>query len=341
MSKEEKLKALNLAISQIEKEFGKEAIVKLGEKKTLTVEVIPTGILTLDLALGVGGVPRGRVIEIFGPEASGKTTLALTIAAEAQKQGGVAAMVDAEHAFDPKFAKILGVDVENMYVSQPDYGEQALEIAETLVRSGAAVDVVIIDSVAALVPKAEIEGEMGEAQIGLQARLMSQALRKLTAAVNKSKSIIIFINQIRHKIGVMYGSPETTTGGLALKFYASLRLEVRKSDTIKSGDETLGSWVKVKVAKNKVAPPFKEATYEFYFEKGIDRIGSVLDAAVDEGIIEKAGSWYTYRNEKLGQGREQVKNFLVSNSQVVQEIETTIRKKYFEQSSQEEKQTKK
>jgi len=335
MSKEEKLKALNLAISQIEKEFGKEAIVKLGEKKALTVEVIPTGILTLDLALGVGGVPRGRVIEIFGPEASGKTTLALTIAAEAQKQGGIAAIIDAEHAFDPKFAKTLGVDVENMYVSQPDYGEQALEIAETLVRSGA-VDVVIIDSVAALVPKAEIEGEMGEAQIGLQARLMSQALRKLTAAVNKSKSIIIFINQIRHKIGVMYGSPETTTGGLALKFYASLRLEVRKSDTIKSGDETLGSWVKVKVAKNKVAPPFKEATYEFYFEKGIDRIGSVLDAAVDEGIIEKAGSWYTYKNEKLGQGREQVKNYLISNPQVVQEIESTIRKKYFEQQSQEE-----
>jgi len=335
MSKEEKLKALNLAISQIEKEFGKEAIVKLGEKKTLTVEVIPTGILTLDLALGVGGVPRGRVIEIFGPEASGKTTLALTIAAEAQKQGGIAAIIDAEHAFDPKFAKILGVDVENMYVSQPDYGEQALEIAETLVRSGA-VDVVIIDSVAALVPKAEIEGEMGEAQIGLQARLMSQALRKLTAAVSKSKSIIIFINQIRQKIGVMYGSPETTTGGLALKFYASLRLEVRKADTIKSGDETLGSWVKVKVAKNKVAPPFKEAMYEFYFEKGIDRIGSVLDAAVDEGIIEKAGSWYTYKNEKLGQGREQVKNYLISNPQVVQEIESTIRKKYFEQQSQEE-----
>ncbi len=343
MSKEEKLKALNLAISQIEKEFGKEAIIKLGEKKTLAVEVIPTGVLTLDLAIGVGGVPRGRVIEIFGPEASGKTTLALTIAAEAQKQGGIAAMIDAEHAFDPRFAKILGVDVENLYVSQPDYGEQALEIAETLVRSNS-VDVVIVDSVAALVPKAELEGEMGETQIGLQARLMSQALRKLAAAVNKSKSIIIFINQIRQKIGVVYGSPETTTGGLALKFYASLRLEVRRGDSIKSGDETIGYWVKVKVAKNKVAPPFKETTYEFYFQKGIDRIGAVLDAAVEEGLIEKAGSWYTYKNEKLGQGREQVKNFLINNPEVVKEIETTIRKKYFaqeEQKEQEEKQSKK
>ncbi len=340
MSKEEKLKALNLAISQIEKEYGKEAIIKLGEKKKLAIEVIPTGILSLDLALGVGGVPKGRVIEIFGPEASGKTTLALTIAAEAQRQGGIAAIIDAEHAFDPNFAKKLGVDVENLYVSQPDYGEQALEIAETLVRSGA-VDVVIIDSVAALVPKAEIEGEMGEAQIGLQARLMSQALRKLTAAVSKSKSIIIFINQIRQKIGVMFGSPETTTGGLALKFYASVRLEVRKSDSIKVGDEMVGSWVKVKVAKNKVAPPFKEASYEFYFDKGIDRIGCLLDVAVEEGIIEKAGSWYTYKNEKLGQGREQVKNFLVLNPQVAQEIEANIRKKYFEQNIQEEKQIKK
>ncbi len=338
MSKEEKLKALSLAISQIEKEYGKEAIVKLGEKKTLSVEVIPTGILTLDVALGVGGVPKGRIVEIFGPEASGKTTLALTLAAEAQKQGGIAAIIDAEHAFDPNFAKILGVDVGNLYVSQPDYGEQALEIAETLVRSGA-IDVVIIDSVAALVPKAEIEGEMGEAQIGLQARLMSQALRKLTAAVSKSKSVIIFINQIRQKIGVMFGSPETTTGGLALKFYASVRLEVRKTESIRSGEETIGSWVKVKVAKNKVAPPFKEATYEFYFSKGIDKIGCILDVAVEEGIIEKAGSWYTYKNEKLGQGREQVKNYLLNNIQVVQEIETTIRNKYFvsQQEIQEQK----
>ncbi|MFN3551270.1 MAG: recombinase RecA, partial [Endomicrobiia bacterium] len=320
---------LNLAISQIEKEYGKEAIVKLGERKKLQVEVIPTGILSLDLALGVGGIPRGRVIEIFGPEASGKTTLALTIAAEAQKQGGIAAMIDAEHAFDPNFAKKLGVDVENMYVSQPDYGEQALEIAETLVRSGA-VDVVIIDSVAALVPKAEIEGEMGEAQIGLQARLMSQALRKLTAAVNKSKSVIIFINQIRHKIGVMFGSPETTTGGLALKFYASVRLEVRKSDSIKIGDEMVGSWVKVKVAKNKVAAPFKEASYEFYYDTGIDKNGCLLDVAVEEGLIEKAGSWYTYKNEKLGQGRDQVKNYLKSNESLLKELEGTIRKKFFE-----------
>ncbi len=327
MSKEEKLKALSLAISQIEKEYGKEAIVKLGEKKKLEVEVIPTGILSLDLALGVGGVPKGRVIEIFGPEASGKTTLALTIAAEAQKQGGIAAMIDAEHAFDPNFAKKLGVDVENLYVSQPDYGEQALEIAETLVRSGA-VDVVIVDSVAALVPKAEIEGEMGEAQIGLQARLMSQALRKLTAAVSKSKSIIIFINQIRQKIGVMFGSPETTTGGLALKFYASVRLEVRKTDIIRVGDEVVGYWVKVKVAKNKVAPPFKEATYEFYFDSGIDRLGCLLDVAVEEGIIEKAGSWYTYKNEKLGQGREQVKNYLKSNLELAKEIESSLRAKF-------------
>lgn len=340
MSKEEKLKALSLAISQIEKEYGKEAIVKLGEKKKLQVEVIPTGILSLDLALGVGGIPRGRVIEVFGPEASGKTTLALTIAAEAQKQGGIAAMIDAEHAFDPNFAKKLGVDVDNMYVSQPDYGEQALEIAETLVRSGA-IDVVIIDSVAALVPKAEIEGEMGEAQIGLQARLMSQALRKLTAAVNKSKSVIIFINQIRHKIGVMFGSPETTTGGLALKFYASVRLEVRKADSIKIGDEIVGSWVKVKVAKNKVAAPFKEASYEFYYDTGIDRIGCLLDVAVEENIIEKAGSWYTYKNEKLGQGREQVKNYLKSNSQVLKELEESIRKEFFDTNKEDEVQEKK
>ncbi|MCS7150946.1 MAG: recombinase RecA [Endomicrobia bacterium] len=335
MSKEEKLKALQLAISQIEKEYGKEAIVKLGEKKTLAVEVIPTGILSLDLALGVGGVPRGRVIEIFGPEASGKTTLALTIAAEAQKQGGFAAMIDAEHAFTPDFAKRLGVDVAELYVSQPDYGEQALEIAERLVRSNA-MDVIVIDSVAALVPKAEIEGEMGEAQIGLQARLMSQALRKLTSAVSKSKSIIIFINQIRQKIGVMFGSPETTPGGLALKFYSSVRLDVRRGDAIRVGDDVIGYWVKVKVAKNKVAPPFKEATYEFYFDTGIDRVGCLLDTAVEEGIIEKAGSWFTYKNEKLGQGREQAKNFLKNNLQLVQEIETAIRKKFVQQQTSED-----
>ncbi|MDW8056599.1 MAG: recombinase RecA, partial [Elusimicrobiota bacterium] len=324
-----------LAISQIEKEYGKEAIVKLGEKKTLAVEVIPTGILSLDLALGVGGVPRGRVIEIFGPEASGKTTLALTIAAEAQKQGGFAAMIDAEHAFTPDFAKRLGVDVAELYVSQPDYGEQALEIAERLVRSNA-MDVIVIDSVAALVPKAEIEGEMGEAQIGLQARLMSQALRKLTSAVSKSKSIIIFINQIRQKIGVMFGSPETTPGGLALKFYSSVRLDVRRGDAIRVGDDVIGYWVKVKVAKNKVAPPFKEATYEFYFDTGIDRVGCLLDTAVEEGIIEKAGSWFTYKNEKLGQGREQAKNFLKNNLQLVQEIETAIRKKFVQQQTSED-----
>lgn len=331
MSKEEKLKALNLAISQIEKEYGKEAIVRLGEKKKIDVDVIPTGILPLDIALGVGGIPRGRVIEIFGPEASGKTTLAITIAAQVQKNDGIAAIIDAEHAFDPNFARKLGVKVEELYISQPDYGEQALEIAETLVRSGA-TDLIIIDSVAALVPKAEIEGEMGDAQIGLQARLMSQALRKLTAAINKSKSTVIFINQIRQKIGVMFGNPETTTGGLALKFYASVRLEVRKSDSIKVGDEMVGSWVKVKVAKNKVAAPFKEAKYEFYFDKGIDSEGCVLDVALEEGIIEKAGSWYTYKNEKLGQGREQVKNFLKQNINVLKELETEIKNKFFSSS---------
>jgi len=347
MSKEEKLKALNLALSQIEKEYGKEAIVRLGEKKTVEVEVIPTGILPLDIALGVGGIPRGRVIEIFGPEASGKTTLALTIAAQVQKNNGIAAIIDAEHAFDPNFAKKLGLDVDNLYVSQPDYGEQALEIAEKLVRSGA-TDIIIVDSVAALVPKTEIEGEMGESQIGLQARLMSQALRKLTAAINKSKSTVIFINQIRHKIGIMFGNPETTTGGLALKFYSSVRLEVRKSDAIKSGDEMMGSWVRVKVAKNKVAPPFKEARYEFYFDTGIDHEGCLLDSALNEEIIEKAGSWYTYKNEKLGQGRDQVKDFLKQNKNVYNEIEQELRKKFFTQSNEEkpvettkEKETKK
>jgi recombination protein RecA len=331
MSKEEKLKALNLALSQIEKEYGKETIVRLGEKKTVEVEVIPTGILPLDIALGVGGIPRGRVIEIFGPESSGKTTLALTIAAQVQKNDGIAAIIDAEHAFDPNFARKLGLDVDNLYVSQPDYGEQALEIAEKLVRSGA-TDIIIIDSVAALVPKAEIEGEMGESQIGLQARLMSQALRKLTAAINKSRSTVIFINQIRHKIGIMFGNPETTTGGLALKFYSSVRLEVRKGDAIKSGDEMVGSWVKVKVAKNKVAPPFKEAKYEFYFDKGIDYEGCLLDSAIEKEIIEKSGSWYTYKNEKLGQGREQVKEFLRQNKDVYKDIEQQLRKIYFGQS---------
>ncbi len=328
MSKEDKIKALNLALSQIEKEYGKEAIVRLGEKKKIDVEVIPTGILPLDIALGVGGIPRGRVIEIFGPEASGKTTLAITIAAQVQSKDGIAAIIDAEHAFDPNFAKKLGVKVEELYISQPDYGEQALEIAETLVRSGA-TDLIIIDSVAALVPKAEIEGEMGDSQIGLHARLMSQALRKLTAAINKSKSTVIFINQIRQKIGIMFGNPETTTGGLALKFYSSIRLEVRKSDSIKVGDEMIGSWVKVKVAKNKVAPPFKEAKYEFFYETGIDNAGCLLDVALDEEIIEKSGSWYTYKNEKLGQGREQVKNYLKQNPSVYKDIDTEVRKKVF------------
>ena len=331
MSKDDKLKALEAAITQIEKDFGKESVIKLGEKTVkLTVETIPTGALALDVATGVGGIPRGRVIEIFGPEAGGKSTLAMLIAAQAQKLGGISAYIDAEHAFDTAYAAKLGIDVENLYISQPDSGEQGLEITERLVRSGA-VDVVVVDSVAALVPKAEIEGDMGDAQMGLQARLMSQALRKLTSSISKSRTIVIFINQIRHKIGVMFGSPETTPGGLALKFYSSMRLDIRSIEKIKHGDEIVGNRVRVKVVKNKVAPPFRTAEFEIIFGEGIPREGSILDLGIEQNIIEKAGAWITYKGEKIGQGQEQAKNYLKENPQVTDEIEKILREKLLPQ----------
>ncbi|SHE33911.1 MULTISPECIES: recombinase RecA [Caloramator] len=323
----EKQKALELALSQIEKQFGKGSIMKLGENSKLNVEAISTGSLDLDIALGIGGVPRGRIVEIYGPESSGKTTVALHIVAEAQKNGGTAAFIDAEHALDPTYATKLGVDVSNLVVSQPDTGEQALEIAEALVRSGA-IDVIVIDSVAALVPKAEIEGEMGDAFVGLQARLMSQALRKLAGAINKSKCVAIFINQLREKVGVMFGSPETTPGGRALKFYASVRLDVRKVDSIKQGEDVLGSRTRVKVVKNKVAPPFKQAEFDIMYGEGISKEGNILDVAVNNNIIQKSGAWFSYKDIKLGQGRENAKNYLKENPQVALEIENTIRQKY-------------
>ncbi|MCS7050833.1 MAG: recombinase RecA [Thermomicrobium sp.] len=318
-------KALELAISQIERSFGKGAIMRMGEDASkLQVDVIPTGAIALDLALGVGGIPRGRITEIFGPESSGKTTLALHVIAQAQRMGGIAAYIDAEHAFDPVYAERLGVDLDNLLISQPDTGEQALEITETLVRSGA-VDVVVIDSVAALVPRAEIEGEMGDAHVGLQARLMSQALRKLTGAISRSKTAVIFINQLRMKIGVMYGNPETTTGGNALKFYASVRLDIRKVDAIKEGNETVGTRVRVKVVKNKVAPPFRQAEFDIMYNEGISVAGNVLDVATDLGIIRKSGAWYYLGEERLGQGRENAKAFLKANPDVMREIEQRIR----------------
>ncbi|BAF59482.1 MAG: recombinase RecA [Pelotomaculum sp.] len=318
-------KALELALMQIERQFGKGSIMKLGEASAkLNVEVIPTGALALDIALGVGGVPRGRVIEIFGPESSGKTTVALHVIAEAQKMGGTAAFVDAEHALDPVYAKNLGVDIENLLVSQPDTGEQALEIAEALVRSGA-VDVIVVDSVAALVPRAEIEGEMGDAHVGLQARLMSQALRKLTGAISKSRTTVIFINQIREKVGVVYGSPETTTGGRALKFYASIRLEVRKQENIKQGTDIIGSRTRVKVVKNKVAPPFKQADFDIMYGTGISKEGSILDMATELNIVEKSGAWYSFGEERLGQGRENVKEYLREHPEITREIERKVR----------------
>ncbi|MDD4237160.1 MAG: recombinase RecA [Desulfotomaculaceae bacterium] len=321
----DKQKALELALMQIERQFGKGSIMKLGEASAkLNIEVIPTGALALDIALGVGGVPRGRVVEIFGPESSGKTTVALHIIAEAQKTGGAAAFVDAEHALDPLYAKNLGVDIENLLVSQPDTGEQALEIAEALVRSGA-VDVIVIDSVAALVPRAEIEGEMGDSHVGLQARLMSQALRKLTGAISKSRTTVVFINQIREKVGVIYGSPETTTGGRALKFYASVRLDVRKQENIKQGTDIVGSRTKVKVVKNKVAPPFKHAEFDIMYGTGISREGSILDIAADMNIINKSGAWYSYGDDRLGQGRENVKEYLKEHPEVTNEVELKVR----------------
>jgi len=318
-------RALESALMQIERQFGKGSIMKLGEgSANLNVEVIPTGALALDVALGIGGVPRGRVIEIFGPESSGKTTVALHIIAESQKMGGTAAFVDAEHALDPVYARNLGVDIENLLVSQPDTGEQALEIAEVLVRSGA-VDVIVIDSVAALVPRAEIEGEMGDSHVGLQARLMSQALRKLTGAISKSRTTVIFINQIREKVGVLYGSPETTTGGRALKFYASIRMEVRKQENIKQGTDIIGSRTRVKVVKNKMAPPFKQADFDIMYGTGISKEGSLLDIATELNIVNKSGAWYSYNNDRLGQGRENVKEYLKEHLDVAREIEQKVR----------------
>ncbi|HNR66997.1 MAG TPA: recombinase RecA [bacterium] len=320
----EKRKVLELAMAQIDRQFGKGSIMWLGVDRVVAVDVIKTGSLSLDIALGVGGVPRGRIIEIFGPESSGKTTLALHIVAEAQKTGGLAAFIDAEHAMDAIYAKKLGVDTDNLLISQPDTGEQALEITETLVRSSA-LDVVVIDSVAALVPRAEIEGEMGDAQMGLQARLMSQAMRKLTAAISKSHTCVIFINQIREKIGVMFGNPETTTGGRALKFYSSLRLDIRRTAAIKEGETAIGNRTKVKVVKNKVAPPFREAEFDIIYGKGISHVGDVLDLAVQNKIIDKAGTWFSYGDERLGQGRENVKAYLEQNPELLNTIENRVR----------------
>ena len=325
----EKRKALEVALSQIEKQFGKGSVMKLGEYQAMNVEAIPTGALGLDIALGIGGVPRGRIIEIFGPESSGKTTLALHIIAEAQKMNGEAAFIDAEHALDPVYAKHLGVDIDNLIVSQPDTGEQALEITESLVRSGA-LDVIVVDSVAALVPKAEIDGDMGDSHMGLQARLMSQALRKLAGAINKSKTVIIFINQLREKIGVMFGNPETTTGGRALKFYASVRLDIRKIENIKQDGEIVGNRARVKVVKNKVAPPFREAEFDIVYGKGISKEGNILDMAVNLDIIEKSGSWFSYNGEKIGQGRENVKQYLHDNPKVMEEVEKKVRENFEE-----------
>jgi len=325
----EKDRALETTLLSIEKQFGKGSIMKLGGKiADINIEVIPTGSLGLDIALGVGGVPRGRIIEIYGPESSGKTTLSLHIIAEAQKKGGIAAFIDAEHALDPRYAKNLGVDIENLLVSQPDNGEQALEITESLVRSSA-LDLVVIDSVAALVPRAEIEGDMGDSHMGLQARLMSQALRKLTGVINKSKTCVIFINQIRMKIGVMFGNPETTTGGRALKFYSTARLDIRRIETIKKGIEAIGNRVKVKVSKNKVAPPFKIAEFEIMFDKGISKEGEILDLGTNLGLIQKSGTWYSYGDDRIGQGREIAKKYLRDNPDIKNEIEKKIREKFF------------
>lgn len=320
----EKEKALEAALNQIQKQFGKGSIMKLGDKGSqLNVESISTGSISLDMATGVGGVPKGRIVEIYGPESSGKTTLTLHIIAEAQKNGGKAAFIDAEHALDPVYAKNLGVDTENLLVSQPDTGEQALEICDMLVRSGA-LDIVVIDSVAALVPKAEIQGEMGDAHVGLQARLMSQALRKITGSINRSNTCVIFINQLREKVGVMYGSPEVTTGGRALKFYASMRFDVRKVETIKSGDDILGNRTRVKIVKNKVAPPFKQAEFDIMYGEGISKEGDILDSAVDAKIIDKAGSWYSYNGQRIGQGRENIKVYLKEHAQIADEIEKKL-----------------
>jgi len=325
MAREDKLKALDAAISQIEKQYGKGSVMKLGDSASqMNVETIPTGALSLDIALGLGGLPKGRIIEIYGPESSGKTTVALHAVAEVQRRGGIAGFIDAEHALDPAYAKNIGVDIDNLYISQPDCGEQALEITETMVRSGA-VDIVIVDSVAALVPKAEIDGDMGDSHVGLQARLMSQALRKLTAVISKSNCIVIFINQLREKVGVMFGNPETTTGGRALKFYASVRMDVRRIESLKQGGEVIGNRTRVKIVKNKVAPPFKEAEFDIMFGQGISREGDILDLAADTGVINKSGAWYAYNGEKIGQGRENAKIYLKENPMVCEEIEAKVR----------------
>ena len=325
MNKEDKLKALDAALTQIEKAYGKGSVMKLGDSgANMNIETVPTGSLSLDIALGLGGVPKGRVIEVYGPESSGKTTVALHMVAEVQKRGGIAGFIDAEHALDPVYAKNIGVDIDNLYISQPDNGEQALEITETMVRSGA-VDIVIVDSVAALVPKAEIDGDMGDSHVGLQARLMSQALRKLTAVISRTNCIVIFINQLREKVGVMFGNPETTTGGRALKFYSSVRLDVRRTESLKQSGEVIGNHVRVKVVKNKIAPPFKEAEFDIMFGKGISREGDVLDLAADANIVEKSGSWYAYKGAKLGQGRENAKQYLAQNPLICEEIENQVR----------------
>lgn len=328
MNKDDKLKALDAALTQIEKAYGKGSVMKLGDTGTnMNIETIPTGSLSLDIALGLGGIPRGRVVEVYGPESSGKTTVALHMVAEVQKRGGIAGFIDAEHALDPVYAKNIGVDIDNLYISQPDNGEQALEITETMVRSGA-IDIVIVDSVAALVPKAEIDGEMGDSHVGLQARLMSQALRKLTSVISKSNCIVIFINQLREKVGVMFGNPETTTGGRALKFYSSVRLDVRRIETLKQGGVAVGNRVRVKVVKNKIAPPFKEAEFDIMFGKGISREGDILDLAAAEDIIDKSGAWYAYNGNKIGQGRENAKNFLAANKELCEEVEQKVREKF-------------
>ena len=326
MEKSEKFKALKLTMDKIDKDFGKGSVMMMNEKTNMEIEVISTGSIGLDVALGIGGLPKGRVVEIYGPESSGKTTLAIHVIAEAQKKGGMCALIDVEHAFDSVYAKKLGVDIDNLLISQPDYGEQALEIADRLILSGA-LDVVVIDSVAALVPKSELEGEMGDSKMGLQARLMSQALRKLTATINKTNSCCIFINQLREKIGVMFGNPETTTGGNALKFYASVRLDIRRMTQIKDGDEAVGNHVKVKVVKNKVAPPFRQAEFDIIYGEGISKVGEIIDMGVELGIVQKSGSWFSYNGDKLGQGRDSVKQLMLDNPGMANEIEAKIREK--------------
>ncbi|HJA92722.1 MAG TPA: recombinase RecA [Candidatus Eisenbergiella merdipullorum] len=329
MEKEEKLKALDAALAQIEKQYGKGAVMKLGDPASqMNVETIPTGSLSLDIALGLGGIPRGRIVEIYGPESSGKTTVTLHMIAEVQKRGGIAGFIDAEHALDPVYAKNIGVDIDNLYISQPDNGEQALEITETMVRSGA-IDIIVVDSVAALVPKAEIDGDMGDSHVGLQARLMSQALRKLTAVISKSNCTVIFINQLREKVGVMFGNPETTTGGRALKFYSTIRLDVRRIEALKQGGEVVGNRTRVKVVKNKIAPPFKEAEFDIMFGKGISREGDILDLAVGLNIINKSGAWFAYEGNKIGQGRENAKAFLADHPEICDEVENKVREHYF------------